>query len=87
MDTQLYKKMYQEIYSLVNEVDPGFLNGPEDEYDFQVNGIIKLIEDKTGREGLEEKLQKIFFGERVNISDEEKLKIANLSEKLVSYFK
>ena len=58
-----YKDLYSKITKIVNEVDPCFYCGPEDEYDSYVNQLLILIRDhKINKENLEQKLKDVFFG-------------------------
>lgn len=80
MDLKKYKNLYKNISNIVNEIDPGYYNGPPDEYDFQVNRIIKLIE--IGQISNYGQFIKLFFGERKDISNEEQEKIKKIMEQV-----
>jgi len=82
MNLKNYKNLYKNISNIVNEIDPGYYNGPSNEYDFQVNGIIKLIE--AGQIDNYDQFIKLFFGERKDISDEEQKKIEQVMDKISS---
>lgn len=82
MDIINYKKLYKRIADIVNKIDPCFYNGPNDEYDFQINGVIKLIESHQADD--KNKFLKLFFGERKNITNEELEKIKQVMDKINS---
>lgn len=80
MDIDQYKKLYKKILAIVNEIDPGYYNGPDDEYDSQVNGIIKLIQ--AGEIQNTRQFIKLFFGENENVTDEQNNKIKKIIERI-----
>lgn len=84
MNLSDYKKAFKAITTIVNEIDPSYFNGPEDEYEYQVNQIIKIYQQHNAwPKDLELILIKLFFGSQV-VSDEEKDMIHLLAKKLLS---
>jgi len=80
MNPEDYRNLYKKISEIVNEIDPGYYNGPPDEYDFQVRGIIQLIERREISNL--RALVKLFFGQRENISSVEKENMKRIMEQV-----
>jgi hypothetical protein len=55
-----YQKLYSKISNIVNEHDPINLGGVPEEYDNQVNEIIKLIKSKKDYKFTADDLYQIF---------------------------
>ena len=76
-----YDGLYSQIVKILNEVDPLFYSGPEDEYDSYVNDLLSSLQKgQITSDTLKVKLKEIILGS--SPSDAELKKVAELSSKL-----
>ncbi len=80
MDIKKYKELHKQVAVIVNEVDPCYYAGPDDEYDHQVNGVLKLIE--LGETLTPKNISDLFFAKTEEADDEQQSKINEIIDRV-----
>ncbi len=80
MDIKKYKELYKQVAIIINEVDPCYYAGPDDEYEHQINGIIKLIE--SGETLNPKNISDLFFSKTEEVDDEQQSKINEIIDRI-----